>query len=284
MSVLVFGENGQLARALARSLTARGQDFVCYGRDDIDLIASPKNAAAIIQREKPRAVINACAFTDVDGAETHRTKANILNHTVPEIMAKTCKAAGIAFIHISTDYVFDGQKSGPYRPGDKRNPLNAYGHSKAAGERAVMEAGGQSLILRTSWLYDGTGQNFLTTMLRLGRSSKVSLVTNQFGRPTYAGHLAEACLRTLDRVPKTPKIYHVTNSGTAISWAEYAKTIFTRAKLNPDISLLTAKHFTRSAKRPTNSVLDISDFERDFSYPLEAWEVGLDLALQEVYP
>lgn len=283
MSTLIFGKNGQLSRALQRSLTARGTKFSCYGRNELDLIAHPENSADLIARSRPDAVINACAFTDVDGAETRTAEANILNAKAPGIMAAACQAAKIPFIHISTDYVFDGLKSAPYHPTDKRSPLNIYGRSKAAGERAVMAAGGRSLILRTSWVYDGTGQNFLTTMLRLAKTqTELSLVSTQFGRPTYAGHLAEACLSALDAMPQKPKIYHVTNSGPIISWAGFADAIFSRAGLHPDITHVTDSHFPRPAKRPTNSAFDISDFERDFQHPMEHWQTALELAFHEM--
>jgi len=282
MSLLIFGKNGQLSRALQRSLLARNIAFSCYGRREADLITQPENAVAIINRIKPGAVINACAFTDVDGAETREAEANTLNAKVPGLMATACQSATIPFIHISTDYVFDGTKSEAYTPNDRRNPLNAYGRSKAAGERAVMDAGGQSLILRTSWVYDGTGQNFLTTMLRLAKTqTSLNLVNTQFGRPTYAGHLAEACLAALDNIPTHPKIYHVSNSGAVISWADFAAAIFTHANINPDINLVTEAHFQRPARRPANSALNIEAFERDFNYPLEPWSSGLELAFHE---
>lgn len=283
MSILIFGKNGQLSRALQRSLTARGAEFSCYGREELDLIAHPENSTKLIRNSKPKAVINACAFTDVDGAETQTAEATILNAKAPGIMAAACHLAHIPFIHISTDYVFDGTKQGPYTPQDRRNPLNAYGRSKAAGERAVTAAGGQSLILRTSWVYNGTGKNFLTTMLRLAKSrTHLDIVHNQFGRPTYAGHLAEACLAALGNMPSTPKIYHISNSGPVISWAEFAAAIFKRAQLQPEITQVTDTHFPRPAKRPANSHLDIHAFERDFNYPMEPWPLGLELAFHEM--
>jgi len=172
---------------------------------------------------------------------------------------------------------------GSYAPNDKRNPLNAYSRSKAAGERAVIAAGGQSLILRTSWVYDGTGKNFLTTMLRLAKQrAHLDIVNDQFGRPTYAGHLAESCIAALEHMPSSPKIYHVSNSGPIISWADFAAAIFERAKLYPEINPVTAAQFSSRTQRPANSVLDISDFEQNFHYPLEPWEIGLELAFHEM--
>lgn len=282
MSILIFGKNGQLSRALQRSLSARAASFICYGREETDLIAQPEKAAELIRALRPNAVINACAFTDVDGAETLGAEANILNAKAPGIMALGCRSANIPFIHISSDYVFDGKKAEPYAPMDKRNPLNAYGRSKAAGERAVIAAGGQSLILRTSWVYDGIGKNFLTTMLRLAKQrTELDIVNDQFGRPTYAGHLAESCLTALKAMPAVPTIYHISNSGPIISWADFAAAIFDRAKLYPEINEVSSAQFSSRTERPSNSALDIRDFERDFKYPLEAWDVGLELAFQE---
>jgi len=283
MSILVFGKNGQLSRALRRSLLARQTDYNCYGRNEIDLISHPENSAKIIRQAKPTAVINACAFTDVNGAETQSAEANILNAKAPGIIAAACRSAQIPFIHISTDYVFDGKKGAPYNPNDKRNPLNAYGRSKAAGERAVIAAGGQSLILRTSWVYDGTGKNFLTTMLRLAKErTHLDIVNDQFGRPTYAGHLAETCLAALEHMPSSPKIYHVSNSGPIISWADFATAIFEHTKLHPEINPVSSGQFPSPTKRPANSALNISGFERDFKHPLEPWDIGLELAFHEM--
>ena len=283
MTVLIFGKNGQLSRALQLSCLATGREFLCYGREELDCMAHPENTAKFIRRTSPKAVINACAFTDVDAAESRTAEANILNAKAPGIMAATCKNLAIPFIHISTDYVFDGKKAGSYLPSDKRNPLNTYGRSKAAGERAVMAVGGQSLILRTSWVYDANAKNFFTTMLRLAKSeTHLNLVNTEFGRPTYAGHLAEACLASLERMPAKPAIHHVTNSGPVISWAEFAIAIFERAGLHPDITHVNATHFSRAAKRPANSALNISSFERHFRHPLEDWKTGLDLAFQDL--
>jgi len=283
MSILIFGKKGQLSRALQFSLTARGKDFLCQGREELDMIANPENSAELIRRERPEAVINASAFTDVDGAETQTVEANILNAKTPGIMAAACGSDNIPFIHISTDYVFDGTKTSSYQTGDKRNPINAYGRSKAAGERAVLAADGQSLILRTSWVYDGTGKNFLTSMLRLAKQhTHLNIVNDQFGRPTYAGHLAESCLTALGQMPSSPKIYHVSNSGPIISWADFAVAIFEKAQLSTKINPISTAQFASRAQRPVNSALDISDFERAFNYPLENWETGLELAFQDM--
>jgi len=282
MSLLIFGKNGQLARALKRSLIARGTPFSSYGRAEADLISDPDKSAKLIHELQPSAVINACAFTDVDGAEVHFDQANALNAQAPAAMAKACQSVDIPFIHISTDYVFDGTKKGPYSPNDTNNPVNAYGRSKAAGERAVIAAGGRSLIIRTSWVYDGQGKNFFTSMLNLVKTQRfLDLVDNQFGRPCYAGHLAEACLAALEHFPNSPEIYHLTNSGPRISWADFAQAIFEHADLHPKTRRVPDTHFPRPAQRPKNSHLEISDFERDFKHPMEPWTSGIEFAFHE---
>ena len=286
MSLLIFGKNGQLSKALRRSLQARGEAYHCYGSTQLDLIAQPEKAATLIQDMKPSAVINGSAFTDVNAAETQEAQANILNAKEPGIMAAACKRAGIPFIHISTDYVFGGTKDGFYTPNDKRKPLNAYGRSKAAGERAVMAAGGQSIILRTSWLYDGTGQNFMTTMLRLAKEqTEIDIVNDQFGRPTYAGHLAQAALKAADVFVNSPDmesgVHHVTGGGDEISWADFAIAIFREAKLRTKVERIPSSEYPTKAERPTYSVLDTSTFERGFRHPLPDWRVGLNAALEE---
>lgn len=283
MSILIFGKNGQLARALSRSLTARHHPHSCHGQDEFNLITETRHIAAFIKDRSPTAVINASGFTDVNGAESQIPNANRLNAKAPGMMAAACRSANIPFIHMSTDYVFDGKKQGAYLPDDERKPLNAYGQSKAAGERAVIAAGGRSLILRTSWVYDGMGKNFLTTMLRLAKErTDLDIVNDQFGRPSYAGHLAEACLKALDNMPPSTKIYHVSNSGPVISWADFAAAIFERAKILPEINPVSGAVFSSAAQRPANSALNISDFERDFHHPMEPWQAGLELAFQEM--
>jgi len=282
MTVLIFGKNGQLARALERSLLARKTPFQCKGQDDIDLYEDSEQASKIIAGRDISAVINASGYTDVDGAETHEGRARILNAKAPGVMAVACQKAGLPFIHISTDYVFDGEKQSAYRPSDQTRPLNAYGRTKRAGERAVLAAGGRSLILRTSWIYDGTGRNFLTSMLNLAHSGEpLKLVNNQWGRPTYAGHLAEACVAALDIMPKKPAIHHISNSGPAVNWAGFAREIFRQSGLSPQIEEVPDTVFPRPAHRPENSLLDVSGFEKKFRHHLLPWPEGIGEALSE---
>lgn len=283
MTILIFGKNGQLARALIRSCKASGLTCSVIGSTECDLAVDPEAAAQFIHDTTCKAVINASAFTAVDAAETNRDDSHALNNKAPGVMAMVCAEKNIPFIHISTDYVFSGNSQRPYRPQDKINPVNAYGASKAAGERAVMTAGGRAAIIRTSWVYDGIGKNFLTTMMRLGaQHDTLTVVSDQIGRPTYAGHLAEACLRILDNPSGKPKIYHVSDTGAPISWADFARAIFSASALSCEVKDIPTADYPTPAKRPANSVMDVSDFERDFGYPLADWQTGLALALSEI--
>lgn len=281
--VLLIGETGQLARALARSLTARHLPYNTIGRYHANLAVNPESITALIAASGARAVINCSAYTDVDGAEIEQTAARYLNALAPGFMAEACAAQDIPFLHISTDYVFDGMATTPYEPSAKIAPINAYGQSKADGEIAVTQAGGRSLILRTSWLYDGAGRNFVTTMLRLAAGQReIRVVNDQIGRPTYAGHLAEACVKALSDMPASPEIMHVTNTGAPISWAEFANAIFDQAGVTCKVTGIPAAQYKTAARRPAYSVLDTQMFEYHFDHLIEPWQTGLTLAIEEL--
>lgn len=279
---LIVGQNGQVSRAMQRSLTARSMSFEVIGSVGTDLSKNPEAANAIISKGAYAAVINCSAYTHVDKAETDIQAAENLNTHGPAHMAKACAQSGTPFLHLSTDYVFDGRKGAPYVPSDNSHPLNVYGRTKAAGEQGVLNAGGQSLVIRTSWVYDGTGANFLTTMLRLAKTHKtLSIVDDQIGRPTYAGHLAEACLAALKHMPETPALYHVTNTGEPVSWAGFARAIFNAVGLSPEITPISTETFAAPAPRPAYSILSTTAFEQTFNHPLQPWQTGLMHALQE---
>ena len=190
MKLLVFGQTGQVARELARA----APEALFLGRDQADL-SDPAACAAAIRAHRPDAVINAAAWTAVDRAETEEAAATVVNGHAPGAMAQACADLGAPLVHISTDYVFDGAGSLPFRPGDPTAPLGAYGRSKLAGEAAVRAAGGAHVILRTSWVFSAHGANFVKTMLRLGADRPaLRVVADQIGGPTPADAIAAACL------------------------------------------------------------------------------------------
>lgn len=287
LRIAVIGKTGQLARALCVEGEELGHEIIALDRDALDLTSSPAEieAAIIGLPSGLDALILAAAFTDVDGAEAQTNLAYTINATAPAIIARVCAQHDIPLIHISTDYVFDGENDVPYLPDDDTDPLGVYGASKLDGELAIIESSARALILRTSWLYDGTGKNFLTTMLRLSNENGIiSVVDDQIGRPTFAGHLASAIFKAISifivepDIPTT--IYHVTNGGEPVSWAGFAKAIFSAAGCNVGIDAIPTSDYPTAADRPAFSVLDTDSFERTFRHPLPDWQTGLRAALE----
>ena len=287
LRIAVIGKTGQLARALLREGEALGHEIIALNREALDLTTSASEIEAVISGLPSGidALVIAAAFTNVDGAETESDTAYAVNATAPAIIARACATHDIPLIHVSTDYVFDGDADMPYLPDDDTDPLGVYGSSKLDGELAVLESGARALILRTSWVYDADGKNFLTTMLRLAESQHtISVVDDQFGRPTYAGHLALAILRAADMFTQEPDIetaiHHVTNGGEPVSWAGFAKAIFKAKGLDVKVDDIPTSDYPTPAERPAYSVLDTDSFERTFRHPLPDWQAGLRAALE----
>lgn len=285
--LLVFGRTGQLARELARLVP----DARFLGRDRADL-SDPPACAAAIARHRPRTVINAAAWTDVDGAEADEPAARVVNAEAPSMMAHACAALGAAFVHVSTDYVFDGP--GPHAPGGPVAPASAYGRTKLAGEEAVRAAGGRHAILRTSWVFSAHGRNFLTTMLRLGRErERISVVADQTGGPTPAGDLARACLVLARHLTdggagegaggaggRAGGIWHFSGAPDT-SWAGFAREIMARAGLSCRVDGIAAADWPAPARRPADSRLDCTGLEAlGLSRP--DWRAGIDAVLREL--
>lgn len=275
MTVLVFGQTGQLARALA------GPGVLCLGRDRADLEA-PGAAAAAIRAHAPRAVVNAAAWTAVDAAEAEAARAHAVNADAPGEMARACAAMGIPFVTVSTDYVFDGSGQAPWREDDTPAPLGAYGRTKLDGERAVAEAGGAWAVLRTSWVFAPGGANFVTTMLRLGAEREaVRVVADQVGGPTPAEAIARACLtiaETLCTEPEKSGIYHFSGAPD-VSWAGFARAIFGAAGLACRVEEISSASWPTPAARPLNSRLDCSRIGTVFGLKRPDWRGSLAAAI-----
>ena len=287
LRIAVIGKTGQLARALLREGGAQGHEIIALGRDALDLTASTHDIETRIASLPSGldVLVIAAAFTDVDGAETQSDVSYAVNAVAPGVIARACAQHDIPLIHTSTDYVFDGEAESPYTPDDDTDPLGVYGASKLDGELAILESGARSLILRTSWLYDGDGLNFLTTMLRLAQSRDIiSVVDDQIGRPTFAGHLAQAVLKAATVFTQEPDmetaIYHVTNGGEEVSWAGFAKAIFNAKDLDVKVDEIPSSDYPSIAERPAYSVLETESFERTFRHPLPDWQSGLRAALE----
>jgi dTDP-4-dehydrorhamnose reductase len=282
-SILVIGAEGQLARALARLEAIAGHPIACRGRPAAD-ITDAESLRELLAATNPAAVANAAAYTAVDAAESDAAAAHAVNTYGPEQLAKLCSARGIPLVHISTDYVFDGRTSTPYRETDPVAPLGVYGTTKAAGEAAIRAACPHHLIVRTSWLYDGKGRNFLTTMLRLGSEREaLSIVDDQRGAPTWTEDLAAAIAAMLQGVltggvRDAWGTYHATNSGET-TWHGFATEIFRIAAAcghpTPKLAAITTAEYPTPATRPAYSVLDNTRLAQAFGIRMPDWQDGL---------
>lgn len=277
--ILVFGQSGQVARELARL----APDAMYLGRDKADL-SDPEACAAAIRAHSPRAVINAAAYTAVDRAEDQDALAAYINGAAPAAMARECAALDVPFVHISTDYVFDGAGTAPFAPDHPTAPLGAYGRTKLMGEQGVQAAGGVYAILRTSWVFSCHGNNFVRTMLRLGAErDSLRVVADQIGGPTPARAIAHACLTIADTLPDTPAtsgIYHFSGAPDT-SWAGFAREIMARAGLDCRIEDIATSDYPTPAKRPLNSRLDCSSLSM-FGLERPDWRQGLADVLTEL--
>lgn len=284
MSILVIGRTGQAARALARRAAARRMPLEALGRPDIDLERPVELARAIALRQ-PRVVINAAAFTAVDRAEDEAERAFMINGAGAGAVAQAAATKGAAVIHFSTDYVYDGEKAAPYVETDETRPRGAYGVSKLAGEHAVLEANPRAIVLRTAWLFDASGANFVRTMLRQAKSrALVRVVADQRGCPTFVDDLADAALDIAAR-PDQRGIYHCAGAGEA-SWAEFAEEIFaqsrTRGGPSAAVQPIASADYPTRARRPANSRLACGKLAADYGVELRPWREALGACMDEI--
>ncbi len=280
MNLLVFGKSGQVGTEL-RQLAPEARQM---SRDEADL-TDPAACAEIIWQTRPSAVINAAAFTAVDRAETEEGLATLINGDAPTAMAEVCADLGIPFVHISTDYVFDGSGKRPWQPSDATAPLNAYGRSKLAGEKGVRAVGGRHVILRTSWVFSAHGANFVKTMLRLGASrDRIAVVDDQIGGPTSAREIAMACVRIANQLMQDPSksgTYHYSGA-PEVSWAGFAKAIFAQAGLGVAVDPIPTSAYPTPALRPLNSLLDCAATTSTFGLNRPDWRAGLTSVLDQL--
>ncbi|MFN3280154.1 MAG: dTDP-4-dehydrorhamnose reductase [Tabrizicola sp.] len=281
MKLLVFGKTGQVARELQRLVP----DATCLGRDQADLL-NPAACAAAIAAHDADAIINAAAWTAVDKAETEEAAATVVNGEAPAAMARAAAAKGIPFLHLSTDYVFDGAGDRPFAPDHPTGPLGAYGRSKLAGEQGIRAAGGPHLILRTSWVVSAHGTNFVKTMLRLGAEREsLNVVADQIGGPTPAAAIADALLIAAKAMTDgAPGGTHHFSGSPDTSWADFARAIMAEAGLPCRINDIPSSEYPTPARRPLNSRLDCSAFTGAFGIPRPDWRAGLAAIVQELRP
>jgi dTDP-4-dehydrorhamnose reductase len=268
MKVLVTGAGGQLGHDVVRIAQDIRHQVVALGHEDLD-VTDPAKVERLITRERPGAVINCAAWTNVDGAEESVHEASLINSQGAGFVADAAAKVDAKVVYISTDYVFNGT-NGPYGESDDPAPINAYGRTKLAGERATALVNGRSFIVRTSWLFGPHGGNFVDTMLRLGQGGgPVVVVHDQVGCPTYTGHLAVGLLRLIDSAAYG--IHHMAGEGSC-SWYEFAMEIFRQAEVVTRVMASTSDMMERPAKRPANSVL-VS--RRSAPIKLPPWQRGL---------
>ena len=282
MKLLVFGKSGQVATELQRVVPA-GWSARFLGRDEADL-QNPAQCSAAVRKAMPNAVINAAAYTAVDKAEEEKGLAYQINAEAPGAMAEAARDLDIPFLHISTDYVFDGSGTKPFLPEDQTSPLGVYGASKLAGEEAVAEAAGNWLILRTSWVFGGRGANFVGTMLRLGAEREnLNVVDDQIGGPTPASAIAAALLKCAKAMVggQAGGTYHFAGA-PFVSWADFARVIMSQAKLDCRIDAIPTSSYPTPAKRPQNSRLDCTSLEKDFGILQPDWRAALPHVISEL--
>jgi dTDP-4-dehydrorhamnose reductase len=296
MRILVTGRNGQVGWELARTLSALGEVVAC-DRERADL-SQPQTLTAVVAQVKPDVVVNAAAYTAVDKAEEDQASADTINAKAVGVLAEAARHAGALFVHYSTEYVFDGAKASPYVEVDPVNPLNAYGRSKLDGERAVSAVGGDWLVFRTSWVYGPRGRNFLRTMLRLAAQREtLSVVSDQIGAPTSARAIAEWTAHAVRQALAERAngafesgLFHLTASGET-SWHGFATRIIQAARgalgdeavLTRRIEPIATSQYPTPARRPANSLLDNTAFERRFGLWRQPWDAALDGVLDDVF-
>jgi dTDP-4-dehydrorhamnose reductase len=276
MRLLVLGSGGMLGRAVVADARRLGHDVVALTHADLD-VTDADHVTRVVTAAEPRAVVNCTGFTDVDGAESDEGRALRVNGDGAGNVARGAAEASARVVHVSTDYVFDGSKREPWLESDPVAPLQAYGRTKLAGERAVADANPEHAIVRAAWLFGAGGPNFVATMLRLAAErDEVTVVTDQRGSPTWTGHLAAALVEVAEREGDVG-LFHAGGNGEC-SWSEFAVEIFDRARMRRRVVPTTSERFARPARRPAYSVLGT---EREPGIVLPPWQDGLAAYLAE---
>lgn len=275
--IIVFGGNGQLGKCLQK-LAPEYQweyEFVFTDSETIDITDSD-SVFNFIEEQQPAFCINAAAYTAVDLAESEEEKAFAVNAEGPKNIASACKEFKTVFIHISTDYVFDGETEISYDEDNFTNPQSVYGRSKLQGEDLVLESNPKSIIIRTSWLYSEFNKNFVKTMLHLFKDKiELNVVSDQYGQPTNANDLADCIMKIIDFKNKKFGVYHFSNYPET-NWNSFAKKIADFSKSPIRINSITTAEYPTPAKRPFRSTMDISKIEKDYHIELRRWEDSLE--------
>jgi dTDP-4-dehydrorhamnose reductase len=289
--ILIFGREGQVGWELRHKLACLGQ-VTAVGLPEVDFLR-PESIRSAIREHEPALIVNAAAYTAVDKAESNEDLATAINATAPGVIAEEAKRLGVLLVHYSTDYVFDGSKQGAWVETDTPNPLGVYGKTKLAGDRAIEASGCDHLIFRTSWVYGARGQNFLLTMLRLGKvRPEIRVVDDQIGSPTSSECIAQGTADVLAQLMTAEGfqtrgrggVYNLSCEGEA-SWFRFAEAIFSKASAAlgaaaPVVVPIPTSEYPTPAKRPANSRLSGMRLLETFQVRLPGWEQALDLVVE----
>ena len=278
--ILVTGANGQLGQCLQK-ISSQFEEFEFIFTDSETLdITNKEEVNDFFWQNSPDFCINAAAYTAVDLAETDIEKAFLVNADGTENLAEACAENNAQFIHVSTDYVFDGENNLAYTEEDFTNPLGVYGASKLAGDELALEVNPCSVILRTSWVYSEFGKNFVKTMLSLfATKEELNIVADQFGQPTNANDLAEAIMKIIKSEKITPGIFNFSNLGR-ISWFDFAEKIAELSEAKIKLNAIETSQYPTPAKRPKNSVLDLDKISKTYAIQLKPWEESIEDCIQ----
>ena len=276
LKALIFGTTGQVARELAIRCPD-GMRFDALSRNEADL-TSPAACVEVVRDTDADVIINAAAYTAVDRAEAEEAQAMLINGEAPTAIARAAALRNLPFVHLSTDYVFDGAGAEPFQPNDPPAPINVYGRSKLAGEMGVVEAGGRYAILRTSWVFSAHGSNFVKAMLRLSRTNdRLDIVCDQIGGPTAAADIADAVWQVAQSLKSNEGasgIYHFAGAPD-VGWDEFAQEVFRQSDRHVAINPIPSRDYPTPARRPLNSRLDCSTTEVAFGIVRPDWRQSL---------
>lgn len=281
-AILVTGANGQLGKELrALAETNTSFRFIFTGREDLP-IHRVEQVRDFFNKQQPAYCINCAAYTAVDKAETDREMAFLTNAVAVGVLSAVCREYQAGFIHISTDYVFNGQSPEPYREEDATDPVNVYGASKLKGEEICLEKNSDAIIIRTAWVYSVFGNNFVKTMLRLMKEREsINVVNDQVGAPTYAADLAAAVLQIIESKAWKGGIYHYSNAGK-ISWYDFAVAIKEISGCHCVVNPIPSSQFPTPAKRPSFSLLNTDKIKSSFGISIPHWRTSLETCLKQL--
>lgn len=281
--ILVTGANGQLGSELKDILGANNEQVLYTDVAQLD-ITKLDLVRAFIKEHKVTDIINCAAYTAVDKAETDQDIAYMVNCIAPKNLATVAAEENCRLIHVSTDYVFSGEACTPYVESDPTSPLGVYGRTKLAGEEAVTDSGCDSVIIRTSWLYSAYGNNFVKTMMRLGKErDQLNVVFDQVGTPTYAGDLAAAIVKLIqsEELVDVSGLYHFSNEGVC-SWYDFAQEIMDQESIACNVQPILSSQYPTPVRRPSFSVLDKAKIKKDFNITIPYWKYSLVMCLRKL--